>query len=191
MSTSKLYIDPSRVAAAEKDDWAKFVFLARCCPWIDDVSSLAHPPFFVHLSARLPGSRTIISSMMPSCGMANYWNHRRSTRCEGPPLTSCARCRVRLSDTQPPHSDHSRARTVRRRMPGTHKRLPRVDHLSFSETLSSTGPKQPTTAWELKKVWPEIALHIVPDAGHSSREVGITKHLVEVRQFPITHLPTN
>jgi len=42
---------------------------------------------------------------------------------------------------------------------------------------------QPTTAWALKKVWPEITLHIVPDAGHSSRELGITKLLVEVRRF--------
>ena len=39
---------------------------------------------------------------------------------------------------------------------------------------------QATTAWELKKVWPEIDLHIVPDAGHSSREPGIAKLLVEV-----------
>ncbi len=39
---------------------------------------------------------------------------------------------------------------------------------------------QPTTAWALKKVWPEISLHVVPDAGHSSREIGITKLLVEV-----------
>ncbi|KAF8917503.1 proline iminopeptidase [Mucidula mucida] len=36
-----------------------------------------------------------------------------------------------------------------------------------------------TTAYELKKVWPEIELHIVPDAGHSSRESGIAKLLVE------------
>jgi len=36
-----------------------------------------------------------------------------------------------------------------------------------------------TTAWALKKVWPEITLHIVPDAGHSSREPGIAKLLVE------------
>jgi len=50
------------------------------------------------------------------------------------------------------------------------------------------GPKQPTTAWALKKVWPEITLHIVPDAGHSSRELGITKLLVEVRDSH--HLPT-
>ncbi|KAF9264309.1 proline iminopeptidase [Marasmius fiardii PR-910] len=37
----------------------------------------------------------------------------------------------------------------------------------------------PTTAWKLKKVWPEIELHIVPDAGHSSSEPGIEKLLVE------------
>ncbi|KAG7451222.1 proline iminopeptidase [Guyanagaster necrorhizus] len=36
-----------------------------------------------------------------------------------------------------------------------------------------------TTAYALKKVWPEIELHIVPDAGHSSREPGIAKLLVE------------
>ncbi|KAI0250223.1 proline iminopeptidase [Lactifluus subvellereus] len=37
----------------------------------------------------------------------------------------------------------------------------------------------PTTAWALKKVWPEITLHMVPDAGHSSREIGTTKLLIE------------
>ena len=45
MSTSKLSIDPSRVAAAEKDDWAKFVFfICSFLPWID-VSFVGHPPF--------------------------------------------------------------------------------------------------------------------------------------------------
>jgi hypothetical protein len=38
-----------------------------------------------------------------------------------------------------------------------------------------------TTAWALKKVWPEIELQIVPDAGHSSREKGIAQLLVGVR----------
>ncbi|KAF9048665.1 prolyl aminopeptidase serine peptidase [Panaeolus papilionaceus] len=36
-----------------------------------------------------------------------------------------------------------------------------------------------TTAHALKKVFPESTLHIVPDAGHSSREPGIAKLLVE------------
>ncbi|OCB84646.1 proline iminopeptidase [Sanghuangporus baumii] len=36
-----------------------------------------------------------------------------------------------------------------------------------------------TTAWALKKVFPEIELHIVPDAGHSAREPAIAKLLVE------------
>lgn len=36
-----------------------------------------------------------------------------------------------------------------------------------------------TTAWALKKVWSEIKLHIVPDAGHSSRELGTAKLLVK------------
>ena len=39
---------------------------------------------------------------------------------------------------------------------------------------------QITTAWALKKVFPEIELHIVPDAGHSSREPGTEKLLLEV-----------
>ncbi|EDR10050.1 prolyl aminopeptidase [Laccaria bicolor S238N-H82] len=36
-----------------------------------------------------------------------------------------------------------------------------------------------TTAYALKKVFPELTLQIVPDAGHSSREPGIAKLLVE------------
>ncbi|PPR03315.1 hypothetical protein CVT26_007789 [Gymnopilus dilepis] len=36
-----------------------------------------------------------------------------------------------------------------------------------------------TTAYALKKVWPEVTLHIVPDAGHSAREPGIAKLLIE------------
>ncbi|KAG5722983.1 Proline iminopeptidase [Termitomyces sp. T112] len=36
-----------------------------------------------------------------------------------------------------------------------------------------------TTAYALKKVFPELELHIVPDAGHSSRESGTAKLLVE------------
>lgn len=43
---------------------------------------------------------------------------------------------------------------------------------------------QATTAYALKKVWPEITLHIVPDAGHSSREPGTAKLLVKVRDSP-------
>lgn len=43
---------------------------------------------------------------------------------------------------------------------------------------------QATTAYALKKVWPEITLHIVPDAGHSSREPGTAKLLVKVRDRP-------
>ncbi|CAL1716279.1 unnamed protein product [Somion occarium] len=35
------------------------------------------------------------------------------------------------------------------------------------------------TAYDLKKIWPEITLHVVPDAGHSSREPGIAKLLVQ------------
>ena len=54
-----------------------------------------------------------------------------------------------------------------------------LSRLLFCNALLPTH-HQPTTASALKKVWPEITLHIVPDAGHSSRELGITKLLVEV-----------
>ena len=37
-----------------------------------------------------------------------------------------------------------------------------------------------TTAYALKKAWPEITLHIVPDAGHSSREPGTSRLLAKV-----------
>ncbi|PFH47956.1 hypothetical protein AMATHDRAFT_66482 [Amanita thiersii Skay4041] len=37
----------------------------------------------------------------------------------------------------------------------------------------------PTTAWALKRVFPELTLNIVPDAGHSAREPGIAKLLIE------------
>ena len=39
-----------------------------------------------------------------------------------------------------------------------------------------------TTAYSLKKVWPEATLHVVPDAGHSSREPTTAKLLVKVRR---------
>lgn len=35
------------------------------------------------------------------------------------------------------------------------------------------------SAWELHRAWPEAELHIVPDAGHSATEPGITSALVE------------
>jgi hypothetical protein len=46
MSTSKLYIDPSRVAAAEKDDWAKFVF-GSLLP-LDRRLIVGHPFLFIY-----------------------------------------------------------------------------------------------------------------------------------------------
>jgi proline iminopeptidase len=36
-----------------------------------------------------------------------------------------------------------------------------------------------TTAYALKKVFPELTFHIVQDAGHSASESGIAKRLVE------------
>ena len=37
-------------------------------------------------------------------------------------------------------------------------------------------------AWDLHRAWPESALHIVPDAGHSAREPGILRKLVEATE---------
>jgi proline iminopeptidase len=34
------------------------------------------------------------------------------------------------------------------------------------------------SAWELHRAWPEADLHIVPDAGHSAFEAGITRELI-------------
>lgn len=37
-------------------------------------------------------------------------------------------------------------------------------------------------AWDLHKTWPESALHIVADAGHSAREAGILTKLIEITE---------
>jgi proline iminopeptidase len=36
------------------------------------------------------------------------------------------------------------------------------------------------SAWDLHRAWPEAELHIIPDAGHSAFEPGITQRLVEI-----------
>lgn len=36
-----------------------------------------------------------------------------------------------------------------------------------------------TSAWDLHRAWPEAEFHLIPDAGHSLSEKGITKVLVE------------
>ncbi|TPX35238.1 prolyl aminopeptidase [Synchytrium microbalum] len=38
------------------------------------------------------------------------------------------------------------------------------------------------TAWDLHKQWPEAEFHLIPDAGHSAKEPGIQKKLVEAAQ---------
>ncbi len=38
------------------------------------------------------------------------------------------------------------------------------------------------SAWELHQAWPEAELHVVPDAGHSAMETGITSALVEATE---------
>ncbi|KAF8462330.1 proline iminopeptidase [Russula ochroleuca] len=119
MSTSKLYIDPAHVAAAEKDDWAKF---ANAFARIEN-------HYFVNEAFMRDGQ---------------------------------------LLDSQ------------------------EIDKIRHIPTIVVQGRYDvvcpPTTAWALKKAWPEITLHIVPDAGHSSRELGITKLLVEVTAPKPYHL---
>ena len=65
MSTSKLYIDPAQVAAAEKDDWAKFVSSRHT-----DFTLLMIGPLY--LSVPSPASRIITLSTTASCGTDNY-----------------------------------------------------------------------------------------------------------------------
>ncbi len=36
------------------------------------------------------------------------------------------------------------------------------------------------SAWDLHRAWPEAELHVIPEAGHSAFEVGITNRLIEV-----------
>jgi hypothetical protein len=50
----------------------------------------------------------------------------------------------------------------------------------FFFTGNSFSPSQVTTAYVLKKAWPEITLQIIPDAGHSSHGLSMTKPLIEV-----------
>lgn len=46
----------------------------------------------------------------------------------------------------------------------------------------------PISAWELKKAMPHATLSIIPDAGHSAMETGITSALVEATEaFRISH----
>jgi len=121
MSTSKLCIDPSRVAAAEKDDWAKFVFRSLL-PWIG-VSFVGRSFFYLFIYQRVCQDREPLfrqRSLHAGWPITRFTRDREDVRA---PLASCVRYPVRLSDTQPPYSYHSRARTVRRRMSGTHKRL--------------------------------------------------------------------
>ncbi|KAN0139016.1 Alpha/Beta hydrolase fold [Lactarius tabidus] len=107
MSTSKLYIDPAHVAAAEEDDWA-------------------------NAFARIENHYFINDGFMR----------------EG-----------QLLDRQ------------------------EIDKIRHIPTIVVQGRYDvvcpATTAHALKKAWPEITLHIVPDAGHSSRESGTTKLLIE------------
>jgi len=52
-------------------------------------------------------------------------------------------------------------------------------HILISKGLSRYDCVCPAvTAWELHKAWPEAEFHIIPDAGHSAKETGISAKLV-------------
>jgi hypothetical protein len=55
----------------------------------------------------------------------------------------------------------------------------RYDAVPLHRADSAVVISQTRTAWDLKLVWPEIELHIVPDAGHSAEEVGTKALLVD------------
>jgi proline iminopeptidase len=58
MSTSKLYIDPAHVAAAEKDDWAKFACLSS------NRTDLYSPFFKISAFARIENHYFVNDSFM-------------------------------------------------------------------------------------------------------------------------------
>jgi pimeloyl-ACP methyl ester carboxylesterase len=166
MTTSKLIIDPLKVADAENDMFAKYIiYLSR----LEDAS-------LILLSAHLRRSKTttlstryvltrvviaynahkLISYHRASCVTVSSWRSRRSTRC-----------------TWHRHLLHGVL------VMGTNTICSRhIPTVVVQGRYDCVCPA--TTAWALKKAWPEIELHIVPNAGHSSRETGIAKKLVEV-----------
>lgn len=79
---------------------------------------------------------------------------------------------VHLISFQPPYSMRRGPRKIRCHMPSKPSRR--------SCIRDSDALEKATTAYALKKVWPELTLHIVPDAGHSARETGTAKLLVQV-----------
>ncbi len=60
--------------------------------------------------------------------------------------------------------------------------LANIDRIRHIPTVMVQGRYDictpPTSAWEVKKAWPEAELWIVPDAGHSASEPGIIDGLV-------------
>jgi proline iminopeptidase len=40
----------------------------------------------------------------------------------------------------------------------------------------------PVSAWDLKSAMPHAIFHMIPDAGHSAMEIGITSALVEATE---------
>jgi proline iminopeptidase len=57
-----------------------------------------------------------------------------------------------------------------------HLRIRRIPAVIVQGRYDVVCPMQ--TAWDLHRAWPEAAFRVVPDAGHSALEPGITHELV-------------
>jgi proline iminopeptidase len=64
--------------------------------------------------------------------------------------------------------------------------VPKIQHISgvmIQGRYEIVCPAR--SAWDLHRAWPEAQFHMVPDAGHSATEVGITTKLIEATNaFP-------
>src|SRR5258708_11161692 len=105
--------------------------------------------------------------MTVSCGRDNYLTRKRSIRCKEP-LHPCA-LSVQLKPHTHTHSRHIPTIAVQGRYDVVCPVCPQTNYRTCNAVY---GNPQATTAYALKKAWPEITLHIVPDAGHSSLESG-------------------
>ena len=68
---------------------------------------------------------------------------------------------------------YGRTRAIQRSLPDDSPIVLEPAALRMNDQLNN--------AWDRKKAWPELTLHILPDAGHSASEPGILSRLIEVR----------
>lgn len=124
--------------------------------------------------------------------MANYLNLKKSTKCKlrynnGPTKIWCfvAATSPRswfkedtTSFAQYVYSIASEAGANPHTFSFLRQQLPMLSRRWDNNGIETDGREQ---RWYLPQVFPELTLNIVPDAGHSSRELGIARLLVEVR----------